>query len=86
VGNSALMTVLRQEVDRFNNLLFIINESLKALILAVKGEVIMSESLEEAYAALLSQKVPQNWKVKTFYFEFFCVPGHIYRVKEGMYK
>lgn len=63
------MTVLRQEVDRFNNLLLIINESLKALILAVKGEVIMSESLEEAYAALLSQKVPQNWKVKGL----FCV-------------
>lgn len=63
VGNSALMTVLRQEVDRFNHLLAIIHESLKALILAVKGEVIMSESLEEAYTALLSQKVPQNWKV-----------------------
>lgn len=62
VGNSALMTVLRQEVDRFNHLLAIIHESLKALILAVKGEVIMSESLEEAYTALLSQKVPQNWK------------------------
>lgn len=57
------MTVLRQEVDRFNHLLAIIHESLKALILAVKGEVIMSESLEEAYTALLSQKVPQNWKV-----------------------
>lgn len=63
VGNSALMTVLRQEVDRFNTLLAIIHESMKALILAVKGEVIMSESLEEAYTALLSQKVPQNWKV-----------------------
>lgn len=66
VGNSALMTVLRQEVDRFNNLLSIIHESLKALILAVKGEVIMSESLEEAYTALLSQKVPQNWKSASY--------------------
>ena len=63
IGNSALMTVLRQEVDRFNNLLHIMHKSLKSLVLAVKGEVIMSENLEEAYNALLSQKVPQRWKV-----------------------
>ncbi|KAK3092231.1 hypothetical protein FSP39_000084 [Pinctada imbricata] len=62
IGNSALMTVLRQEVDRFNKLLHIIHKSLKSLVLAIKGEVIMSETLEEAYSALLSQKVPQRWK------------------------
>ncbi|XP_069117336.1 dynein axonemal heavy chain 6-like isoform X3 [Argopecten irradians] len=61
VGNSALMTVLRQEVDRFNNLLNIVHTSLRSLILAVKGEIIMSEVLEEAYNALLNQKVPKRW-------------------------
>lgn len=63
VGNSALMTVLRQEIDRFNNLLAIIHKSLNLLALAVKGEIIMSDMLEEAYSALLSQKVPQSWQV-----------------------
>lgn len=62
-SNSALVTVLRQEMDRFNNLLNVIHSTLKALILAIKGEVIMSEQLEDAYNSLLSQKVPQKWKV-----------------------
>ncbi|KAK3576323.1 hypothetical protein CHS0354_039732 [Potamilus streckersoni] len=62
LGNSALITVLRQEIDRFNNLLHLIKPSLRSLILAIKGEVIMSEILEEAYNALLEQKVPQRWK------------------------
>jgi dynein heavy chain len=64
VGNSALLTVLRQEIDRFNNLLSIIQTSLKELLKAVKGEIIMSDTLEEAYMAFLGQKVPQRWKVK----------------------
>jgi dynein heavy chain len=67
VGNSALLTVLRQEIDRFNNLLSIIQTSLKELLKAVKGEIIMSDTLEEAYMAFLGQKVPQRWKVKYNY-------------------
>ncbi|CAG2255487.1 DNAH [Mytilus edulis] len=62
VGNSALLTVLRQEVDRFNNLLSLIHTSLKELLKAVKGEIIMSDALEEAYSAFLAQRVPQRWK------------------------
>lgn len=68
VGNSALLTVLRQEIDRFNNLLSIIQTSLKELLKAVKGEIIMSDTLEEAYMAFLAQKVPQRWKVKYNYY------------------
>lgn len=67
VGNSALLTVLRQEIDRFNNLLSIIQTSLKELLKAVKGEIIMSDTLEEAYMAFLGQKVPQRWKVRYNY-------------------
>ena len=63
VTQSALLTVLRQEMDRFDRLLDLIHKSLKALRLAVKGEVVMSESLEEAYTALLKQRVPAQWKV-----------------------
>ncbi|XP_035825271.1 dynein heavy chain 6, axonemal [Aplysia californica] len=61
-GNSALLTVLRQEIDRFNQLLGIIHSSLNLLSLAVKGEIVMSEPLEEAYQAILTQHVPSQWK------------------------
>ena len=65
--SSAMFTVLRQEVDRFNSLLGIMHRSLRSLMLAVKGEVVMSEALEEAYNALLNQRVPAQWKVLSHY-------------------
>ncbi|XP_059157269.1 dynein axonemal heavy chain 6-like [Physella acuta] len=61
-GNSALLTILRQEIDRFNNLLSVIHNSLNLLTLAVKGEIVMSEQLEEAYEALLTLRIPAQWK------------------------
>ena len=60
---SALFTVLRQEVDRFNHLLFVINESIKQLKMAVCGNSVMSDNLDEMYAALMKHKVPREWKV-----------------------
>ena len=41
--------------------------TLKELLKAVKGEIIMSDTLEEAYMAFLGQKVPQRWKVRYNY-------------------
>ena len=64
ISRSALFTVLRQETDRFNNLLSVIHQSLKSLSLAIKGEVVMSEKLDEAYGAILKQQVPAHWKVR----------------------
>ena len=46
LGQSAMFTILYQEVRRFEALLEVIRKSLEALILGVKGEVIMSKSLE----------------------------------------
>ena len=63
MGSSAMVTVLRQEIDRYNTLLHGIHSSMRSLVLAIKGEIIMSEPLEDAYNALLAQKVPQKWKV-----------------------
>ena len=63
ICQSALFTVLRQEIDRFNNLLQIIHKCLQQLIQAIKGEVVMSEVLEDAYSALLQHRVPGQWKV-----------------------
>ena len=60
---TAYVTVLRQEINRFDRLLGIIHTSLSSLRLAVKGEVLMSEQLEEAYNALLSNRVPKAWEV-----------------------
>ena len=60
---SVYVTVLRQEINRFDRLLAIIHSSLSALRLAVKGEVLMSEQLDEAYNALLSNRVPKAWEV-----------------------
>ena len=61
---SALLTILRQEIDRFNRLLAVIHTSLTSLALAIKGEVVMSEQLEEMFKALLSQRVPNTWQVR----------------------
>nr|KAI8735296.1 dynein heavy chain 6; axonemal-like [Biomphalaria glabrata] len=61
-GNSALLTILRQEIDRFNHLLSVIQISLTQLTLAIKGEIVMSEQLEDAYDALLTQRIPSQWK------------------------
>lgn len=60
---TAYVTVLRQEINRFDRLLGIIHTSLSSLRLAVKGEVLMSEQLEEAYNALLSNRIPKAWEV-----------------------
>ena len=60
---TAYVTVLRQEINRFDRLLGIIHTSLSSLRLAVKGEVLMSEQLEEAYNALLNNRVPKAWEV-----------------------
>lgn len=63
LGQSAMFTVLYQEIRRFEALLEVIRRSLEALILGVKGEVIMSKNLEEMYDAFVRQRMPQEWKV-----------------------
>lgn len=57
------VNVLRQEINRFDRLLKVIHSSLSSLRLAVKGEVLMSEQLDEIYNALLSNRVPKAWEV-----------------------
>lgn len=62
-AQSALNAVLRHEVALFDRLLEMIYSSLKSLCLAVQGEIIMSDSLEETFDALLNNRVPRQWKV-----------------------
>ena len=75
---SALLTVARQEIDRFNKLLETVQTSLRALNRAIDGEIVMSESLERTYEALLSQKVSESYGfsfVICFFFLNFYMPN-----------
>ncbi|XP_075781391.1 dynein axonemal heavy chain 14 isoform X1 [Pelodiscus sinensis] len=60
--NSALLTVLRQEIDRFNHLLSVITMSLHSLQQAMKGEIILTTGLEELHNSVLKSKVPEFWQ------------------------
>ncbi|XP_013408536.1 dynein heavy chain 6, axonemal [Lingula anatina] len=59
---NSLTTVLTQEVDRFNKLLKVIKNSLRQLLKAIKGFVVMSEELEQIYNAFLNNQVPRLWE------------------------
>ena len=58
----SLSTVLLHEIERFNKLLTKIKTSLEDLKKAIKGEVVMSEELDEMYSSILKLQVPSNWK------------------------
>lgn len=59
-----LTTVLLQEVERFNRLLRIVHGSLSDLEKAIKGLVVMSDSLETVFDAFLNNRVPTVWSAK----------------------
>ena len=61
VGLNCLSTFLKQEVQRFNNLLQVVKVSLHQLIRAMKGEIIMSAEIEEVSESLQVNRVPQLW-------------------------
>ncbi|XP_046391604.1 dynein axonemal heavy chain 6 [Ischnura elegans] len=57
----SLTTVVLQETDRFNKLLFTIHDSLVGLQKAIKGIVVMSEALEAIYKSFINNQVPTLW-------------------------
>eukprot|EP00736_Rhodelphis_marinus_P004047 Rmarinus@m.11564 len=52
---------LNQEMLRFNKLINVMRSSLIELQRAIKGLVVMSQSLDEVYSSFLNQRVPQMW-------------------------
>ena len=56
-----LLTVLLQEIDRYNALLSKIHWSLSELRKGIKGLVVISSELEEMFACLYDSKVPPLW-------------------------
>ncbi|XP_011542372.1 dynein axonemal heavy chain 14 isoform X16 [Homo sapiens] len=57
-----LLTFLKQEIKRFDKLLFVIHKSLKDLQLAIKGEIILTQELEEIFNSFLNMRVPTLWQ------------------------
>ncbi len=60
---NSLSTVLLHEIDKYNKLIFIVSSTLQSLEKAVKGEVVMSQELDDMYTNLLMYKVPSKWKI-----------------------
>ncbi|KAL6037086.1 hypothetical protein STEG23_030201, partial [Scotinomys teguina] len=61
-----LITFLSQEIERFNKLLSVIHKSLKDLQLAIKGESILTQDLEEIYDSFLRARVPMLWQKNAY--------------------
>jgi dynein heavy chain len=63
IDQSALFTVLYYEVECYDRLLAVIHRYLAKLELAVTGEVVMSDELEDSYNSLLNNVLPTKWRV-----------------------
>ena len=57
----SMTTVLLQEIERFNSLLLVIQDSLEKLVSAISGTIIMSAVLDNVYFSLVNNQVPQLW-------------------------
>ncbi|XP_060806154.1 dynein axonemal heavy chain 1-like [Amyelois transitella] len=62
----SLNTVLIQEAIRYNRLLGVIKNSLRDLLKALKGLVVMSEALESMANSLARNAVPLMWSSKAY--------------------
>ncbi|XP_064422227.1 dynein axonemal heavy chain 1 [Latimeria chalumnae] len=62
----SMNTVLIQEVIRYNRLLIEITSTLKDLLKALKGLVVMSLQLELMSTSLFNNSVPELWKTKAY--------------------
>ena len=60
----SMNTVLVQEVIRYNRLLGVIHQTLKDLLKALKGLVVMSQSLETMANSIFNNMVPELWASK----------------------
>lgn len=62
----SLSTVLVQEMEKFNNLLVNMRRSLVEIDLAIKGFIVMSETLDSMYLSMLNNSVPKNWQAVAY--------------------
>lgn len=59
---NSLGVFLSQELIRFNDLIEVMIASIKQLLRAIKGEVVMSSDLELMYNCFVFQKIPKIWE------------------------
>ncbi|XP_045475837.1 dynein axonemal heavy chain 3 [Harmonia axyridis] len=64
--SNSMNTVLRQELIRFNRLIAVVVRTLRDMVKAVKGLVVMSSELEEVTNSLVIGKVPDAWASKSY--------------------
>jgi dynein heavy chain len=57
----SLSTVLLQEMAKFNRLLKVMKRSLIDIDLAIKGFIVMSDTLDKMYLSMQNNQVPANW-------------------------
>lgn len=62
----SMNTVLIQEVIRYNKLLAVISQSLRDIVKALRGLVVMSSELELMANSLFNNTVPDIWKAKAY--------------------
>ena len=62
----SMNTVLQQEVMLYNTLLRLIHSSLADLLKALKGLVVMSDSLERMSISVFNNSVPDMWANKAY--------------------
>lgn len=64
--NSAMNTILRQEINRYNRLLSVIVRTIEELVKALKGEIMISKTCENVFNSFLLQKVPDEWELNAY--------------------
>lgn len=66
VYEESLNTVLVQELVRYNRLLKVISDSLRNLLKALKGLVVMTNELEQMTNSLASNQIPIQWSKRGY--------------------
>ncbi|XP_015430178.1 PREDICTED: dynein heavy chain 8, axonemal [Dufourea novaeangliae] len=67
LGATASMSIfLKQEIDRIQVVIKLVNIVLKDLLLAIEGVIIMSEELRDALDSIYDARIPTVWKVKSW--------------------
>eukprot|EP01135_Chromosphaera_perkinsii_P001002 Nk52_evm16s156 gene=Nk52_evmTU16s156 len=66
VQMNCLSVFLKQEVLRFNNLITVIQSSLENIDLAMKGQLLMTEEMEQVSKSLQENRVPALWRKHSY--------------------
>lgn len=62
----SMSVFLLHEIERFNILIKVMQDTLDTLIKAIKGQAVMSEEIEQMYFSLIINKVPELWNQKSY--------------------